>query len=615
VGSGVYQYTAPFNSTSGTDTLQYLMQEEGRIRAKTVAKTDTMYYDYFAKDHLGNIRVVLTDELQTDAYPDASMEDATMATERLYYSGVDTGRVNKSTVSGYPSDTYTNPNNYIQKLNGNGPKIGTGILLRVMAGDKITVRANSWWNSVATPSTPVSPVTNIVTALLNSVPAVSGSKILGSQINSSILTPDVSGFLTSRDAGGNSSIPKAYFNVVLLDEQLNPVITNDGNNSYFQQVGASNTFTTHGVTNRKITKSGYVYIYVSNETPNIDVFFDNLQVTQTRGPLLETDNYYPFGLIQSGISSKAAGKLENKLLYNGKELQNKEFSNGSGLEWEDYGARMQDPQIGRWHVVDPMAGSFESYSPYNYGLNNPISIVDPDGQFSTHVDSLGSVLQSYDDGDNGVYLHTNETTAEQVDNIHKAEGTSAGGEKIGELGGNIDVTKILANLLKADKAIAQLINNDEWIAKVLPNQVWDLKNNKQTIFGVAWAFDAAANERAPAGTAQKFTSFNMGEMTFGNAADVGNYHAGYTGVHADVSIRLQLTLAGLGEVAKFHSDDPKRIGEIVSGTIPWGDQPVDFRYNTRGMADAEKEVAKDGRPKRSYISFPPRRSGHYNPYN
>ena len=139
---------------------------------------------------------------------------------------------------------------------------------------------------------------------------------------------------------------------------------------------------------------------------------------------------------------------------------------------------------------------------------------------------------------------------------------------------------------------------------------WDLKNNKATIFGVAWAFDADAQSAAPKGVTVMHTSFNE----FQDAAAFGNYHAGYTGVHSDVSRTAQYTFAGLGEIAKFHGDNFWRINQIMYGIAPYGDHPTDYKYNTQGMNAADAEIKRDGRPARPVHANPIRRSGNYYPY-
>lgn len=84
-----------------------------------------------------------------------------------------------------------------------------------------------------------------------------------------------------------------------------------------------------------------------------------------------------------GISSKSAGKLENKFKFGDKEFQSRDFSDGSGIDLYDFGIRNYDPQIGRWHSIDPKSELSPTLTPFRYAYNNPIRYIDANGAYET----------------------------------------------------------------------------------------------------------------------------------------------------------------------------------------------------------------------------------------
>jgi len=100
--------------------------------------------------------------------------------------------------------------------------------------------------------------------------------------------------------------------------------------------------------------------------------------------VVQKNNYYPwlhsllskygrqaFGLRMAEKYDDPSLYSRNRYLYNGKELVP-----DVNLNWYDYGARMYDPQLGRFTCLDPIADQFRHVTPYNYAENKVINCID-----------------------------------------------------------------------------------------------------------------------------------------------------------------------------------------------------------------------------------------------
>ncbi len=143
------------------------------------------------KDHLGNVRMVLTEEQKQDIYPATTFENTehntgtAIGVERQYYSIEETKIVDKSAAYGIPDYQNNNGNPPINnnpysnstansqrlfKLNGNdATKTGLGISLKVMAGDRLDIFGKSYYadNNTGGPGVNYSvPVLELLSGLL-----------------------------------------------------------------------------------------------------------------------------------------------------------------------------------------------------------------------------------------------------------------------------------------------------------------------------------------------------------------------------------------------------------------------------------------------------------------
>ncbi|MBS0644979.1 MAG: hypothetical protein JSR97_00105, partial [Verrucomicrobia bacterium] len=233
-------YSSPeLSELAYSKKLQFFSHEEGRVRPLEGNNETPFVYDYFIKDHLGNVRMVLTEEEKQDKYPVASLEDSKIEIEKSYYDintsnvadkseaiGI-TDYVNDNGIGNNPKDdnfSSANSDN-LYKLNSNTAKTGLGITLKVMAGDRIDVFGKSYYfeNTSGTGGNSPINVLDLLNSFLNT-PAAAGTThgITGPDLNNTVNLPGINGMISQQSSQSNAAPnkPRAFINVIFFDEQF-----------------------------------------------------------------------------------------------------------------------------------------------------------------------------------------------------------------------------------------------------------------------------------------------------------------------------------------------------------------------------------------------------------
>jgi len=168
------------------------------------------------------------------------------------------------------------------------------------------------------------------------------------------------------------------------------------------------------------------------------------------GSAIQHLHYLPFG--EEQIDQRLTN-FNSRYTFSAKE---KDIEPG----YSYFGARYYTSDLSIWLSVDPLSDKYPSLTPYNYCANNPVILVDPNGE----------EIDGWVKGANGIYWDKNATSQET---------TKPGETYLGEEGQIVDgknVTKLNSDGTKTIMKPAEVIPKDNGIYNV-DKAVEYLENN------------------------------------------------------------------------------------------------------------------------------------------
>lgn len=353
------------------NALDFFGSPEGRV----VKNGSNLDVQYAIKDHQGNTRIVFATKAPTPNTYTATFEDNTLTSESTGFQNYPTGAW-RSSVELFDHTDATTTYTRSQLLNGAaGGQVGLAKTLKVFPGDVINASVYAkYFNATSTTSN----ILGFATALTSAFGVTAGST--GDGLKAFTSLNNFGGVVAANNGSGSPTAPKAFITILLFDQNYNFVnLAYDQIDAAFAQSGATKSpfdLLTQTVT---VREPGYAYIYISNENPTlVDVYFDDLSITHTKTPVIQYNEYYPFGL--QTMNSWTRENNSNNFLYN----EGTELNATTGMY--DLQFRNYDPVLGRFVQVDPMADSYGSQTPYNYANNDPVTYNDPLGLLANTSD-------------------------------------------------------------------------------------------------------------------------------------------------------------------------------------------------------------------------------------
>jgi RHS repeat-associated protein len=361
------------------DALKFIQHEEGRVIMKS-----TPEYQYHIRDHLGNVRLTFTTENEIESAK-ATLETVNAGNEQgdfLYY--------NEAVIVNQELFDHThhvsavdpvNPSYYSTRLSGTaGERTGLAKSLSVMPGD--TIRMEVFAKYLDPDRDNLEDGLKNFVDMIASVNPIGGSIIDGGAAGSTggFVFP-YSGLLDK--SGSNGGAPKAYLNYLVYDRDFKFL---DGGFVPMTDAAKENGKTNnvaHELLDKEIIikHAGYVYVYLSNDNlalggSRVDVFFDDFKVEHVKSLIVQTDDFYAFGLQSNGFSRE--NSVANNFLFNG----GTELNTTTDL-YETF-FRNYDPALGRFNSIDPLSSLYPGWSSYSFAFNNPLFWNDPLGASNTN---------------------------------------------------------------------------------------------------------------------------------------------------------------------------------------------------------------------------------------